>query len=179
MYTGPMYQVYNMILRRYPEQAYARHQAGGNLFSTTIHVLVSAVVKIARVMKLPAGLELFRGLGGQMELPESFLKADGHGCRGYMEWGFLSTTSSKRTAVEYSGVAEGKPLPMVLSARVGAIDRGARIADLSQYPGEVEYLWVPCSFIEPMGDHAVVVVEQCLDQHLKSLNNFVQMLFYL
>jgi hypothetical protein len=49
---------------------------GGNEFATTIHVLVSAVVNIARVMKLPSGLELFRGLGGLAELPDSFYKVD-------------------------------------------------------------------------------------------------------
>ena len=58
------------------------------------------MVKIARVMKLPPGLELFRGLGGLMALPDSFFRADAHGCRGYMEWGFLSTTSNKAVAVQ-------------------------------------------------------------------------------
>jgi hypothetical protein len=72
LYTGPMFQVYNAVLRRFPKEVYERFAGGGNRFATTIHVLVSAVVKIARVMKLPPGLELFRGLGGLAELPESF-----------------------------------------------------------------------------------------------------------
>ena len=38
---------------------------------------------------------------------------------------------------QYSGAGQGKPLPMVLVTRTGAIDRGACIKDLSQYPGEV------------------------------------------
>jgi hypothetical protein len=69
-----MFQVYNAVLRRYPREVFDRFQleGGGIRFATTIHVLVSAVVKIARVMKLPPGLELFRGLGGLAELPESF-----------------------------------------------------------------------------------------------------------
>jgi hypothetical protein len=69
-------------------------------FATTIHILVSAVVKLTRAEKLPAGLELYRGLGGSMELPEQFYKGDENGCRGYTEWGFLSTSSNKATAVE-------------------------------------------------------------------------------
>jgi hypothetical protein len=69
-------------------------------FATTIHILVSAVVKLTRVEKLPAGLELYRGLGGSMALPETFYKGNENGCRGYTEWGFLSTTSSRATAVE-------------------------------------------------------------------------------
>ena len=67
-----MYQIYNAVLRQYPPEVYEPFRVGGNRFATTIHVLVSAVVKIARVMKLPSGLELFRGLGGLMELPDSF-----------------------------------------------------------------------------------------------------------
>ena len=93
-------QVYNAILRRFPSDVYGKFAAGGNLYATTIHVLASAVVKIARVMKLPPGLELFRGLGGRMGLPDSFRGADAHGRRGYTEFGFLSTTSDKGVAVQ-------------------------------------------------------------------------------
>jgi hypothetical protein len=52
LYTGPMFQIYNAILRRYPREVFERFEGGGNLFATTIHVLVSAVVKISRVMLL-------------------------------------------------------------------------------------------------------------------------------
>ncbi len=133
-------QVYNTILRRFPADVFEVFRAGGNLFPTTIFVLVSAVIKIARVMRLPPGLELFRGLGGLSQLPESFLRDDEHGCKGYMEWGFLSTTACRETAIEYSGVGEGKPLPMVIQTRASSIDRGACIKELSQYPGEVNAL---------------------------------------
>ena len=133
-----MFQVYNMILRQFPEDDFKQFKSGGNLFSTTIFVLQSAVVKISRVMRLPRGLELFRGLGGLAELPDTFKTPDEHGRLGYMEYGFLSTTSHKETAVEYSGAGEGKPLPMVIQTCVSSIDRGACIKDLSQYPMEVD-----------------------------------------
>ena len=90
---------------------FSRFHAGKNLYATTIHILVSAVVKIARVMRLPAGLELFRGLGGLMELPESFYRPDANGCRGFMEWGFLSTTSNKATAIQ---VACPRPVSWII-----------------------------------------------------------------
>ena len=35
-----------------------------------------------------------------MALPESFYKADGSGCKGYAEWGFLSTTSNRAIAIQ-------------------------------------------------------------------------------
>ena len=141
-----MFQVYNTILRRFPARDFQQFQQGGNLFATTIFVLQSAVMKISRVMRLPPGLELFRGLGGLAELPDSFETPDEHGCLGYMEWGFLSTTSHRETAVEYSGAGEGKPLPMVIQTRASSIDRGACIKDLSQYPGEVmpSLVRLPC-----------------------------------
>ena len=64
LYTGPMFQVYNSVLRRWPADVYEPLRAGGNLFPTTVHVLVSAVQKIARSTELPEGLLLYRGLGG-------------------------------------------------------------------------------------------------------------------
>ena len=107
--------MYNAILRRFPSDVYGKFAAGGNLYATTIHVLVSAVVKIARVMRLPPGLELFRGLGGRMDLPDSFRRADANGRRGYAEFGFLSTTSDREVAIQVpppeSLVARGSATP--------------------------------------------------------------------
>ena len=71
-------------------------RAAGNLFATTIHVLVSAVQKLARAMKLPEGLRLFRGLGGLVDLPISFFSADSQGRKGFVEFGFMSTTSDEQ-----------------------------------------------------------------------------------
>ncbi len=71
-------------------------KAAANLYPTTISVLVSAVQKIARAMKLPEGLRLFRGLGGLMDLPKEFFAADPQGCKGFVEWGFMSTTSNEQ-----------------------------------------------------------------------------------
>ena len=54
---------------------------------------VSAVQKLARVMHLTPGVRLYRGLGGNVRLPRSFYKTDAHGCWGFTEWAFMSTTS--------------------------------------------------------------------------------------
>ena len=159
LYTGPMYMVYNAILRQWPRDLYEAFAAGENLYPSTIHALVSAVHKMARLVKLPEGLCLYRGLGGKMELPPGFYKSDPNGCRGFAEWGFMSTTSHKEVALMYSGVQQGRPLAMVFEVQVGSVDRGACIRDFSQYPQEVEYLWVPCSFLEPQGTDYVEVTE--------------------
>ena len=131
----PQFQVYNTVLRRWPEARYQALQTGGNVYTTTIHVLVSAVMKISREARLPAGTRLYRGLGGDKTLPAFFYRSDARGRRGALEWGFMSTTASKAVAVQYSGVREGRPFPTVLEMEVGAVDRGAVISALSQYPG--------------------------------------------
>ena len=107
--------MYNTILRRFPLEHYSVYKDGGNTFPTTIAALTSAIVKISRVTKLPPDLELFRGLGGLVEMPPGFWKADANGCRGYVEYGFMSTTSSRATALAYSGVRDKKPKPTVRS----------------------------------------------------------------
>ena len=39
--------VYNTILRKYPKELYGKFSAADNLFSTTIFVLASAVLKVS------------------------------------------------------------------------------------------------------------------------------------
>ena len=139
------------MLRRFPVDVYKPFEDGGNTFSTSIHVLVSAVQKIARVTKMTKGLLLYRGLGAT-ELPAHFFQPDATtGCRGFAEWGFMSTTSNKAVATQDSGIKQGKPLAMLFEIQVSSVDRGACIRDFSQFPDEIEYLWVPCSFLEPWG----------------------------
>ena len=93
LYTGPMFQIYNTILRRFPTDKFAIFNDGDNLFSTTIFVLVSGIQKLCRCSRIPEGTLLYRGLGGKVDLPDIFYQVDEKGCSGYAEWGFLSTTS--------------------------------------------------------------------------------------
>jgi ankyrin repeat protein len=146
-------------LRQWPKDQYQEILRTGSTFTTTIHVLVSAVQKLASVIKIPDGLKLYRGLGGVNNLPESFNTPQKNGGKGFTEWGFMSTTSDKQVAVGYSagGGQNQAYLPMVLELSVSAVDRGARIEEYSQYPHEVEYLFVPCSFIAPDGGERMEV----------------------
>jgi len=79
-----------------PAELFAEFKSRNNYFSTTIHVLVSATVKLAQTNKLQSGLKLYRGLG--REFPDSFYKEDDFGRKGYTEWGFMSTTSDQNVA---------------------------------------------------------------------------------
>ncbi len=47
-----------------------------------------------------AGLPLYRGLGGNVSMPPSFYKTDENFCRGFAEWGFMSTTSDRQVGGE-------------------------------------------------------------------------------
>ena len=67
-----MFVIYNAILRRYPADIYQVYETADNTFPTTIVILVSAIQKLSRCMNIPAGTLLYRGLGGSMELPDTF-----------------------------------------------------------------------------------------------------------
>jgi hypothetical protein len=129
------FQVYNTVLRRFPKEAYDALVTCGNLYTTTIYVLVSAVGNIARETKLPAGLKLYRGLGGDKKFPASFFKSNDKGHRGILEYGFMSTTGNQKIALQYSGIMQGKPCPTILEMDSGTVDRGADLTKFSQYPG--------------------------------------------
>jgi len=146
-----MFVVYNGILRRFPKELYDVFAKSDNRFSTTIFVLVSAVQKLSRCMNIPAGMMLYRGLGGTLELPDSFTTADENGCKGYCEFGFMSTTADRKVAVQYSGVKDKKPQASIMEIRPNAVDRGADVSDFSQYPGEKEFLFVPMSYVQGQG----------------------------
>ena len=156
------FQIYNTVLRKYPDEKYQELKKIDNLYTTTIYVLVSAIQKIARAIKLPAGTKLYRGLGGDKKLPDFFFKSDEKGCRGMVEWAFMSTTLKKQVAIKYSGVRDGKPFPLIFEIDSGAVDRGAMISEFSQYPGEEECLFVPCSFLEPQGGEVMEVTSDGL-----------------
>jgi len=167
LYTGPMYMVLNCILRKFPKDRYNALKAKDCLFSTTIFVLMSAVQKISQVMVLRAGQSLYRGIDGNMDLPDLFIKPDAHGCLGMMDSAFMSTTAELGVAISYTGIEWGKAHPRVLEIRIGSVDRGADISQYSQYPGEKEFLWNPHAFLEPIGGDELIVTEHGLVEVVK------------
>jgi hypothetical protein len=113
-----------------------------NLFSTTLNVLVSAIQKLSTVTVHTPGLKLYRGIGGEVNLPDHFFNRDPLGRRGMTDWAFCSTTSSRDKAIsEYSGV--GKKNPLLFEIETNCVDHGASVAEFSQYPSEQEFIFVP------------------------------------
>ena len=155
MLGAVQYFAYNTVLRQHPQDIFQQFKSSNCLFPTTIHVLVSALNKISRVTEMKPGMRLYRGLGWKADLPELFFDADEHGCSGFTEWGFMSTTAKKEVAIEYSKIQEGNPLPRVLLISIGSVDRGACLTAFSQYQEEEEYLYAPFSFVEKCGQEFV------------------------
>ena len=81
-------------------------------------------------------------------MPDKFHAADEQGRSGYLDWGMMSTSSDRDVALGYSGVKQRRPRAMVMVIEATSVDRGADISEFSQYPGEKEFLWVPCSFVQ-------------------------------
>ena len=109
-------------------------KAPDNCYPTSILSLVSAVLKLARHTKIPPGRTTWRGLGA-IQLDYQWFLKDERGVTTGVELGFMSTTLDPGVATEYSGVQRGKA-GTVMEFEVGAVDLGAQLEDLSQYPGE-------------------------------------------
>ena len=157
LYTGPMYMLYNCVLARWssPATMWDTLRRGNNAFTTTLSVLVSAVQKLSAITVIPDGLKLYRGTGGLATLPAHFSQPDEFNCRGMTDWGFMSCSADKEVAMGYSGAAEGRPHAMVLEIEPSCVDRGAVVSGLSQYPKEVETLFLPMSYVAQSGERRV------------------------
>ena len=157
LYTGPMYQKYNAVLRGYgdaPGSTFladaARKLTKGNRYVTTIHAINSAVIKLSKLSK--AG-KVYRGVCYGL-LPEQFWKGDESGVKGGIEFGFQSTTREREQAVHYAkggGWAKEGDAMTVMEMQMGMIDRGADLSWLSQYPHEKEVLLPPLTGLEALG----------------------------
>eukprot|EP00286_Rhodomonas_abbreviata_P001294 CAMPEP_0181290074 /NCGR_PEP_ID=MMETSP1101-20121128/1224_1 /TAXON_ID=46948 /ORGANISM="Rhodomonas abbreviata, Strain Caron Lab Isolate" /LENGTH=1392 /DNA_ID=CAMNT_0023394343 /DNA_START=102 /DNA_END=4280 /DNA_ORIENTATION=- len=154
LYTGPMFMKYNTCLRKFPEDVYKACK--GNGYVTTIHAIVSGIIKLSKVWVLPEERKLFRGLGGML-LPQVFWVPDEFGCRGGVELGLLSMTTNREIALQYSGKSDFRPT--VFEIDVGQVDRGASVNWLSQYPKEEEVLMPPLSNLEVVGAPRMELVD--------------------
>ena len=166
-YTGPLFQKWNSLLRQMPFS----DDFKGNRYATTIHTLVSAVVKTSMVTDIPVSRKVYRGLSGML-LDDRWMVGDGRS-KGGVEYGFLSTTLNESVAMEYSGARKDRGV--VFEMEVGAIDCGADLKSISQYPGEAELLFGPLTHLEAVntrikfiGGKPVVVMCIKVNCNLKS-----------
>ncbi|CAK0805338.1 unnamed protein product [Prorocentrum cordatum] len=163
LYSGPLFEKYNAVCRGGPLQCEPepskmrdRFQSlcGGppgsskevavNRYATTIHVLVSALVKASKTSK---ACTVMRGTTGG-RLPKQFWEKDDAGVKGGIEYGFMSTTTDREVAMQY---ASGQSAGTVLEIQTGMIDRGAELSWISQYPHEKEMCFPPLTSMQVLG----------------------------
>ena len=96
-----------------------------NKYTTTLHVINSAVVKLG---KLTVATKVYRGISGRV-LPQQFWKANEFGVKGGIESAFMSVSTDRKIAMQY---AAGGGAGFVLEIQQGMIDRGADISFCSQ-----------------------------------------------
>ena len=168
LYTGPMFVKYNTVLRKLtsvPAMVKAAEElCFGNQYVTTLHVINSALLKMAKIQ--PAE-RVYRGMAGCF-LPEEFMKPNEFNVCGGVEYGFMSTTTDREVAVHYAGAKAG----IVFEIQLGMVDRGASLRWLSQYPYESEICFGPLSGLQVVGsrvENNLLIVEVRLSVNLQSL----------
>ena len=77
---------------------------------------------------------------GTIQLGREWFDKDSRGVITGVELGFMSSTLDPSVATEYSGV-KGREAGTVMEFDVGAVDLGAQLGDLSQYPGGLGMRW--------------------------------------
>jgi hypothetical protein len=136
---------------------------------TTIIVLLSALRKLSLSTNLSPKRLLYRGTSGRLPLPDCFWgyrhgASDASSVRGYLVFGFQSFTSKRDIAIRYSGTHDAsRPFPVILKFKAGAIDRGADVSNISQYPMQSARSRIfppPFSFVAPDFDDANEVVKE-------------------
>jgi hypothetical protein len=115
LYTGPLYVLYNALLRGFPGDVV--RGLAGNRYETTILVIVSGISKLSRTTPIPVGRRLYRGLSGML-LPEAFWRdREGRGFLGGVEMGLMSTTADRNIAIQYSGLERRRAAVFEIHAR--------------------------------------------------------------
>ena len=147
LYTGPLFVKTNRVLRS------ASRSKEDNNYGNVIHAIVSGISKLAKVSGIPEGRMVYCGVGG-MRLPKRFYEEDETGARGGVERAFRSTTTAREVAINYA-CACGREMATLFCIQVDAVNKGACISHVSQFPEEEEVLMPPGSYLEVVGEPKV------------------------
>lgn len=153
LYLGPMYMKCQAALRvnisHKPGQEwrvrYFDDLNCGNPYTNTIHVVSSAIVRLSKLHTTSS--VLYAGLTNGI-LPDFFWRAEQGRPRGGTEIGFQGTTTDLEVAMTYAVCNGSAKRGTLLTIQVGALDSGAQIDWLAQYPHEKEVLLPPLCFFE-------------------------------
>lgn len=137
-----MFQKYNAVLRGIKSEPESRAErifkdlTKGNKYTTTLHCINSAIVKLGKLTKAQ---KVYRGISGGV-LPDEFWTPNGFNVCGGVEFAFTSTTTHRDVAMQYASSGQ---VGMVFEVQMGMVDRGAELEWLSQYPAEKEICFAP------------------------------------
>lgn len=156
LHTGPMSDWYNGTLRNKVHGA----------FTTTIHAISSAVVKLASLQKATTVYRIM-----SVPSPESFLAPNASGSRTCCEPAFMSTTANRhfalrmlverRRARQARKPSDGAEEVMVLlRIRIIPTDQAGDVCFASQSPGEEEVIFAPLTAFD--------VVDFCHEEALRA-----------
>ena len=169
--AGPMYTKYNAILRDMTSMDDGDQSV--NLYPTTLGLIVSGILKLCRIAKMPQGAVVFRGLSG-LELPASFFELDEQGFAGCVEPALMSTSISQDIARQYSASTGRKQT--IFRLLLGKMSLGADVSWLSQFADEQEMLFPPRTHLQIVGTPAreadgslVVTLKPTLFQNVRTV----------
>ena len=168
LYTGPMFQKYNATLRGFANpfmKGRWETLCKGNLYTTTLHVINSGIVKGGKVMKAQT---VYRGIAGGL-LPPEFWTPSKHNICGGVEFAFMSTTTNRQVSMQY---ASSGSVSTIFEINMGMVDRGADLSWVSQYPHEEEICFAPLTGLEVTStrvENSVLVVAVRLNINLSAL----------
>jgi len=151
LYSGPAYQPINGFLRQVAnltgEHRLQMAQHARLSFAATIGHLCRAIRKLAAVATAEeASAPLWRGVRGI--LPEQFWMPDGKGMVCAVDMAFMSTSRQRQTPIDYMGRGSNVLWELKPQAETdAAYHRGADISMLSQFAGEQEVLFPPCTML--------------------------------
>ena len=121
------------------------HRTEGNLYTTTLHVINSCVLKLGKLAR--AGM-VYRGLN-KKAMPNNLKYKDTvSNVRGGVEFGFTSCSTEKTEALLYAKQGPESQTPILLEIQEGMVDRGADLSWLSQYPHEKEGMHLEATRIQ-------------------------------
>ena len=152
LYTGPGYQPLNDFLRQLGKlsgdvrRGVAEH--AGLTFTATTSLVCSAIRKLAACTS-PSELDqpLYRAVRG--ELPRAFWVEDAQEMVCAVDAGFMSTSKKRETPIAYMGEGSANVLWEIKPSGESdvAFHRGADVSLLSQFAGEEEVLFPPCTML--------------------------------
>uniref|UniRef100_A0A7S3PZY4 Mono(ADP-ribosyl)transferase n=1 Tax=Chaetoceros debilis TaxID=122233 RepID=A0A7S3PZY4_9STRA len=147
LHTGPMGPKFNKVLRHYGRMNNKNHEKDcpykGNQYTTTMHVLQSAIAKLG---KINPNRSAYSGVDGLL-IPECAWKVDSIlSTKGGVLSGLMGLTTKMDVARQYVNRDDGN-VGVIFKVDMATMDRGANVTMISQYPHEEETLLPPLTYL--------------------------------